>query len=372
MNTVFYYRLLKAHQEFTESELPVNLWQLMRFIELKTPTKQYFTNKYITFLKLSDINQVGNKPAQVDVNAITRYNWTKLLHSVEQDGIRQPIIAEQRFVEHQKQIIKTYIALEGKHRIAVASMIKPYNPDFIIPCILVEQDSDYTNFMQHKVHPNPMHACGWSIKGDIMFYNKELELFQKFLQNLLSSPLPMDKQHSVRKDDKMWCDDWWSIEILKFFINGEQAYIGDPPPNRLKNNDLWEKNTIIRQSKEKLFMLENLKQVANEADNILIFNCCRGIDVGLVSLVKSWANIECCDENKAMGDATVNYFKLRLGLPVSFTQSSIDTYNFATIDKPTIVIVHFREKSDFNDNLVLQNNNIVKFIRNGQVIERNK
>lgn len=96
-----------------------------------------------------------------------------------------------------------------------------------------------------------------------MSFSKEDNIkFQNFLQSVLERPRVMEAQPHVIKDGRVWCEDWRIIELLKYFINGREMYIGDPPPNRLKNNSLWSKEAIMSEA-------EDLALNLVHADNII-------------------------------------------------------------------------------------------------------
>lgn len=86
---------------------------------------------------------------------------------------------------------------------------------------------------------------------------------KKFNQSIIDNPRPMDEQWSETKDGKIWCSDWEIIEILKYMFNGRSMYMEDPPPNRLKNNPLFDKNKIAGTAE---FLLKHYK---GDADAII-------------------------------------------------------------------------------------------------------
>ena len=91
-----------------------------------------------------------------------------------------------------------------------------------------------------------------------MFTREEIILLKNFCQSVIEKPRPIYEQPHIVKDGCIWCDDWRIIEILKYFFNGEEMYLNDPPPNRLKNNPFWSKSVIIAQAKA---ILEECKNV---------------------------------------------------------------------------------------------------------------
>ena len=81
-----------------------------------------------------------------------------------------------------------------------------------------------------------------------MFEATDKKKFENYLQSVIERPLAIPNQIHVIKGGYVWCNDWRIIELLKYFINGEAMYAGDPPPNRLKNNPLWDKEYIVAEA----------------------------------------------------------------------------------------------------------------------------
>lgn len=369
MKPIAYFRVVNYHKDLFCSEIPVNLWQLMALVGTEIPKDNYterIPNKYLTFLKLKDFANIKNNIVSVTDKMKSTYRWEMLAESIKTYGFICPVIVEQMHMPYGVE----FIVLEGKHRVAATTLIKPHNPDFIVPCLLVEKDVNYTIFMENKPHPNPFDKNGYTLTGDIMFYSKDLEILQKFTQHLLSHPLPLDKQEATRKGDKWWCSDWWSIEILKYLMYGEQAYIGDPPPNRLKNNDLWNKETIMEAGRQKIEMEKKLHSISSNIENLLVCEVGRGIDIALAIMKHQWKNIYCYDLNPLMGEELISYFKVRLGLPIHFQQLNTCDYKFSDINVPTVVIANKTKINKEQVAEILNNKNIMHFICNGQFIER--
>ena len=82
------------------------------------------------------------------------------------------------------------------------------------------------------------------------FSDKDIIKLKRFTESIIADPRPLDKQSCVSKNGKLWCEDWEIIEICKYIFNGKSMYYGDPPPNRLKNNDLWSKEKIEEQAEK--------------------------------------------------------------------------------------------------------------------------
>ena len=93
------------------------------------------------------------------------------------------------------------------------------------------------------------------------FSKEEILEFKNYCQKIIESPRPIDKQPHERRGKFIWCEDWEMIENLKYFFNGREAYFGDPPPNRLKNNPLWSKEDIADQAEEFILQFTTAKKI---------------------------------------------------------------------------------------------------------------
>lgn len=80
-----------------------------------------------------------------------------------------------------------------------------------------------------------------------MFTREQNLVFQNYLQQIIEKPRRIEDQPHQRNGQFLWCQDWEVIEILKCLFNGPD-YLGDPPPNRLKNNPFFDKNKIVEQT----------------------------------------------------------------------------------------------------------------------------
>lgn len=91
-----------------------------------------------------------------------------------------------------------------------------------------------------------------------MFTDAENLKLREFCQKITNAPRPFEQQPSQKIDGYAYCEDWEIIEIVKCLFNGD-SYWGDPVPNRLKNNPLWEGREKMMERAIKL--VENLKTV---------------------------------------------------------------------------------------------------------------
>ena len=77
-----------------------------------------------------------------------------------------------------------------------------------------------------------------------MFNEEDILKIKTFCQEITSKPQAIDAQPHTRAGDKVWCRDWEIIEICKYLFHGRGLYMGDPLPNRLRNNPLWNQEDI--------------------------------------------------------------------------------------------------------------------------------
>jgi hypothetical protein len=95
----------------------------------------------------------------------------------------------------------------------------------------------------------------------VTFSQEDKIKFKRYCQEIIDNPRPIDGQPHVRGSGCLWCEDWKIIEYLKYFFNGEEMYLSDPPPKRLKNNPLWSKAEIIKEARIAATKLKTAKDI---------------------------------------------------------------------------------------------------------------
>lgn len=96
------------------------------------------------------------------------------------------------------------------------------------------------------------------------FTDEQLLPVKLFCQSIIEKPRPIFKQPHTKSNGFFWCEDWELIEICKYIFNGHEGYLGDPPPNRLKDNPLWSKDDIVKKGQDLLQRHENLDSLIAE------------------------------------------------------------------------------------------------------------
>ena len=108
---------------------------------------------YISRIPLRKFTSFNKKKARITPKMAELYPWYQLADSIKEEGFRIPVIAA--------LIGEALYPVEGKHRVAAASLIEPYDPDFLIPCVLTAVDPIYTCKMYKKPHPDPFDETGF-------------------------------------------------------------------------------------------------------------------------------------------------------------------------------------------------------------------
>jgi len=153
-NPVRYFKVIPYHKEFIGFDRPCNIWELTHRMGSEKISEDFekikIDSKFITYVPLLFFGQVREGGMIVTPAMAKNYPWYELASSIKKEGFRIPLVVE----------CGTYIVIEGKHRIGAVSLIKPYNPDRLIPTILIKEDAVYSKMMFGRRHPYPLHGKG--------------------------------------------------------------------------------------------------------------------------------------------------------------------------------------------------------------------
>lgn len=157
-NPILYYRVCLFHEDLVGSSKSCNMFELMY---LSGSEKSYnnfeqvkLDSRYISYLPLSCF-PVTIRGTRITESMNKTYPWYKLAMSIISEGLRTPLIVQTFDSTNKVRVI------EGKHRIGAIGMIKPYDPDYIIPSIAIVLDPIYTVSMYKKSHPDPATQSGF-------------------------------------------------------------------------------------------------------------------------------------------------------------------------------------------------------------------
>lgn len=154
---VRYFRVVNHHERLFGDSAPVNLFQLMFLIGSESENwkksvqeyKERIPKECITYIKLRDLFNC-DKPTEITDESRLSYNWSELVDSVQSIGIKMPIIVLRR-INNDKI---SYVALEGRHRMVACSLVEPFDPDYQIPTIVVDEDKECAQSMIGNKHKN--------------------------------------------------------------------------------------------------------------------------------------------------------------------------------------------------------------------------
>jgi len=164
--------------------------------------------------------------------------------------------------------------------------------------------------------------------------DKELAIeLMKFVQFVQTNLLPIHEQKHVGELGKdFFCVDWWTIEVCKCLFNGEQMYVEDPPPWRLRDNKNFDKQKIIKDAKKRLETIEMLKLKHSEKEILIIHNVGRGLELVLANHFKQWDRAICYDKNIQYGPLLDMYFREKLGMNIEFNPEGDGPIDVLVID----------------------------------------
>ena len=146
-----YYRVYKYHEELFGNTTPVYIKELLLKLGTEVRTLDKYVakvdKKYFTYIRLCDFLGRESRPKKLftpDMKA--HYPWDNLVQSIKENGIIAPCIAERVF---DKGILKYYV-VEGKHRLTAALFVEPFNPDMLVPTIIVDRDMEYMEYKRRE------------------------------------------------------------------------------------------------------------------------------------------------------------------------------------------------------------------------------
>lgn len=171
--------------------------------------------------------------------------------------------------------------------------------------------------------------------------HKEIERFLQYLiRNLLPSYI---KQEEQGEGENYWNADFWTIEVAKCLYVGDRAYLEpEYTPSKFLNNKNYNKKEIINHAMIKKSMFEFLKEVKDDANELLVCEVGRGLDILIANMVKKWDKIYCYDQNKVYG----NYLKSDFN-NIEFYPEPTVVFDPEVVDNNTIAIINHSRLRDY-------------------------
>ena len=169
------------------------------------------------------------------------------------------------------------------------------------------------------------------------------------------------------KNGYKWCADWWTIEVLKLLFLGEEVYLRELPPRRLRNNPSFSSGNLVIDGQRKLQMLQCLRGNTSFSDTLVVCEVGRGIDILLSSFAKSWKNYIVYDSNPVVVERVKTYFE-KLGFPLEVNCLPSNKFSLPEV-RPLVVVANNTKGLDEASWLPNYDKNIL-FIQNGGIVRQ--
>lgn len=178
---------------------------------------------------------------------------------------------------------------------------------------------------------------------------------KELLKYVMENQIPISNQESVVKEGHAWCADWWTVEILRCLILGDEEF-DKLPSLYLEHNLLEKKCEIMREAGLKRNMMKTLEEHKDFSNRILFCEVGRGTDIVIAKQIKKWEQITCYDNNQFVVEKVKEFFP-----EVSCSYISTDFFDFSGIAEPTILIAH-KTRIRNREKEVVENKNLLKII----------
>ena len=167
---------------------------------------------------------------------------------------------------------------------------------------------------------------------------KQKGIIKDFIGVIQYLPLAMENQERVGFEQRRWCSDWWTIEVLKCLYWTADSYRLDPPPNRLKKNDAFAGGIegMIVEAEVKLKMMDCLEKVKDLSDTLYVCEACRGIDILLAYMIKDWSKIIAYDMNQHYVELLPKHFP---GKNIEVFRANSGDMDFTTCIKEPVIFI---------------------------------
>ena len=190
----------------------------------------------------------------------------------------------------------------------------------------------------------------------MIFTDEEDRTLRRLCQCIIDRPLAMNQQKADIWDDTIhYCDDWHAIEILKYLFNGEEMYLNDPPPHRLRRSDAKNyKEKIVTEGRAKLKLFDALRRRTVGNDGIVVFKADCGIDALLALLARDWTWMYICEPNEAKRSRMARFFTNE---NITFSDAT-SRKQYGPLKEATVLINDMDKNDDINA-LIINNGEIV-------------
>lgn len=161
-------------------------------------------------------------------------------------------------------------------------------------------------------------------------------LLQKLYQRVVEVNLPIEHLEVAAVGENRWDSDYWTREVIRYLIDGDEKFRRESPPSYLKGNASFVMNQTQGDCDFKVKMVKLLEENKDFGDTYYVCECGWGIDILLGAAVKDWKKIIAYDHNKYMIPEIQKFFD-EIGLPVEVNWDSSASIDFAGMKEKTIL-----------------------------------
>lgn len=189
-----------------------------------------------------------------------------------------------------------------------------------------------------------------------------------FLQHIIYSLLPVKEQEAEGEyPHSLWTADYWTIEVAKCLLLGNERYLTDPPPRRLEGNPNFDREGIIHDVEFKRAVREHLLSLKDKVGSLLIGEVGRGLDILVASTVKKWDKVYCWDPNFRYGPLLKRFFG-EFG-DINFIVSPTHSFDYSILEEEVVMVLNHARIGDKGLERFLNCKNISFLINNGVLIK---
>lgn len=203
----------------------------------------------------------------------------------------------------------------------------------------------------------------------VVFTEEEIFKIRMLGISIKNNIIPLQyKDWYTTKSGKIWDIDTYQHGACKCLTMTEPEFLEYFETLKYDDNVCCSNIEILTQIcyDYKVRSFQKLKTVLDFADDILIVEAGRGVDVLLTSFVKQWKTITAYDQDKSVLHEMTNYFAGELRLPFIARQINTFDFNFRAINERTIIFGTCHNLDEKIKAQILENGNVLA-IMDGEI-----
>lgn len=189
------------------------------------------------------------------------------------------------------------------------------------------------------------------------------ELLKQLDKRILDFKLPLTHQEACGSGKSFWCSDYWTREVIRCLIEGNEKYRISATPEYLIDNTSFSIPDIESACDFKYHMMNLLEQNKDFSDTIMVCECGWGIDILLAATIKAWKRIICYDQNPYFIAEAERFHREVVELPVQIKEIKSHAIDFSKIDEKMILILEHPHLHIENYQQIRDNKNLLLIIQ---------